>query len=137
MRKIIFASHGAFAKGVVESVEMILGKQDNVRAYKLEVSGSASDFADVLEKEIVMNALDEYVIATDLYGASVCNAMYSLTKYENVKLFSGFNLNFALELVIKEDKPLTQEDCEQLVNDAKQGIKNIVNMELNACEEDF
>lgn len=43
----------------------------------------------------------EYIILSDLYGASVCTAMLRLTNLHNVRLFSGMNLNMVLELLTR------------------------------------
>jgi len=71
MRKIVLASHGAFSKGLLDSVHMVLGDSlRNVVTYSLNVGESATDYATELEAEIIENADTEYILIADLFGAS-------------------------------------------------------------------
>lgn len=137
MRKIILASHGEFSKGLLDSAKMIVGDLANcASAYSLYPGESAADFALELEKTIAEDKESEYVILSDLYGASVCTAMLRLTTFDNVKLFSGMNLNMVLELVTRFSDNLTNEDIEQLVEESKMGIQNVT-LKINEEEEVF
>lgn len=135
MRELILASHGMFAEGAFDSANMIVGEQEHVRTYRLRPGGSATDFAEELRKEIVQRPHTEYVILTDLYGASVCNAMLPLSAYENVTVFTGMNLCMVLELMMSDAEPLSEERIEELVETAKAGIQ-CVRVE-NTDQEDF
>ena len=137
MRKVILASHGEYSKGLLDSVKMIVGDLANcVSSYSLYPGKSAADFALELEKTIVEDKETEYVILSDLYGASVCTAMLRLTTLPNVKLFSGMNLNMVLELLTRFSDDLTKEDIEQLVEESKSGIQNVI-LQINEEEEEF
>ncbi|NMS89088.1 PTS mannose transporter subunit IIC [Clostridioides difficile] len=126
MRKIILASHGEFSKGLLDSVKMIVGDLANcVSSYSLCPGQSASDFALELEKMILEDKECEYIILSDLYGASVCTAMLRLTNLHNVKLFSGMNLNMVLELLTRFSDKLTAEDVEELVKESRMGIQSV------------
>ena len=83
MRKVILASHGRFAEGIEDSVNMIIGKQENLETFGMRAGESAVDFAEKIKAEILENPDTEFVILTDLYGASVCTAMSLLSEYEN------------------------------------------------------
>ncbi|MGL6107001.1 PTS sugar transporter subunit IIA [Romboutsia sp.] len=137
MRKIILASHGEFSKGLLDSAKMIVGDLSNcISSYSLSPGESAADFALKLEEAIVEDKETEYVILSDLYGASVCTAMLRLTILPNVKLFSGMNLNMVLELLTRFSEELTKEDIEQLVEESKMGIQNVI-LQINEEEEVF
>ncbi len=135
MREVIFASHGNFSEGIKDSVSMIIGEQSNVRSYQLKPGASATDFAEELQKEITENPETEYVILTDLYGASVCSAMLPLTMNSNVHVFSGMNLVLALTVLLETREPLNDEIISEILNEAKEGIR-LVKME-DIREEDF
>ena len=77
MREVILASHGRFAEGIEDSVTMIIGKQENLKTFGMRPGESAVDFAEVIKKEILEKPDAEFVILTDLYGASVCTAMWN------------------------------------------------------------
>ena len=46
MRKVILASHGRFAEGIEDSVNMIIGKQENLETFGMRAGESAVDFAE-------------------------------------------------------------------------------------------
>ena len=134
-RQVILASHGEFSKGLRDSLKMILGEiAENVRAYSLYPGEIASDFREELEKEINDNKDTEFVILTDVFGGSVCNALMSLTIYENVKLFAGMNFNMAAE-VLTQSTPLTEKAAEEILDTAKEGVVHVVLKKEE--EEDF
>ena len=138
MRKIILASHGELSKGLLNSAKMIVGGlTECVSTYSLYPGEAASDFAKELEKEIIASKGNEYIILTDLYGASVCSSMFVLTQYENVKLFTGMSFNMLLELLTDYEQPLTKEDIEKLIESAQKGIRFVPFEKETAEGEDF
>ncbi|MBY2475363.1 PTS mannose transporter subunit IIC [Clostridioides difficile] len=137
MRKIILASHGEFSKGLLDSVKMIVGDLANcVSSYSLYPGQSASDFALELEKVILEDKECEYIILSDLYGASVCTAMLRLTNLHNVNLFSGMNLNMVLELLTRFSDKLIAKDVEELVKESRMGIQSVT-LQIKEEEEVF
>ena len=134
-RQVILASHGEFSKGLRDSLKMILGQgAEHVRAYSLYPGELASDFKEELEKEINANRDTEFVILTDVFGGSVCNALMTLTVCENVKLFAGMNFNMAAE-VLTQGVPLTEKAVEEILDTSKEGIMQVVLKKEE--EEDF
>lgn len=125
-KKIIIASHGLLAQGMKNTVEMIVGEPKYpVQALELKFGQHPDDLVKQIESEISANQSIEYDIVVDLYGASVSTAMFKLTKYPNVKLFSGMNLNLILSLLLEHDEALDLENIEQILSDAKSGIKHL------------
>lgn len=135
MRKTVLASHGAFAEGAYDSVSMIIGAQENVRTYHMHPGENASDFAEMLRKEITSEPETEFVILTDLFGASVCSAMTELSVYSNVKVFSGMNLCMILEILSGYPEKLSNQDVEDILTTAREGVKCIAMEQIE--EEDF
>lgn len=135
-RQVILASHGEFSKGLKDSLRMILGDlAEGVRSYSLYPGEKANDFKEELEKEIQADSDTEFVILTDVFGGSVCNALTMLTVYENVRLFAGMNFNMAVE-ALTESVPLDEESIKGILEAAKEGaIQVTLNKEEE--EEDF
>lgn len=135
-RKIIVASHGGLAKGIVDSASMIIGIPSYpIEVYTLCPGEVADDFAKEIEKEIQANLDVQYIVLTDLFGASVFNAMYSLLKFENVKLCTGINLNLLLQICMESKDWLTDQDMSRIVSESKEGIQFIENIVIE--QEDF
>ena len=115
-RKIYVASHGDLSKGIVDSAKLICGEiLFPIEAYTLLPGMSAYDFEEKLFKEITGNSDTEYIIITDLFGASVCNSMYSLLELDNVKIFSGMNLNMLLSICIEYPEELSTKDIQKIM----------------------
>lgn len=135
-RKIVLASHGQLAKGLLDTAQMIIGEiAYEVEVYTLQPGKLAEDFAKGLKMEIMQNPQIEYVILTDLYGASVFTAMYSLVVLDNVYLFTGMNLNMLLSVCLEHPDHLDETAALKIQEDARSGTQYI--MELVTEEEDF
>lgn len=136
-RKIVLASHGGLAAGLLDTARMIVGELPyEVEVYSLQVGKLAEDYAKDLKREIVEHADTEYIVLTDLYGASVFSAMLLCVEQENVKLFSGMNLNMLLSVCLEHPQPLTGEDIEQIIKDAREGIR-YAKLQTETDREDF
>lgn len=136
MRHIILASHGELSKGLVHSAKMIVGDMaESITAYSLYPGGDAVDYALKLQEEIAVNGNAEYILITDLFGASVCSALIPLTSFKNVKLFTGLSLSMLLTLLAEYPNPLTDSDIKDLLEVGRNGIRK-VNLEVKE-DEDF
>ena len=92
-RKIVLASHGGLASGLYDTAKMIVGKLP----FDVEIYS--------------------------LQPGGVFTAMYLCTKFDNVRLFSGMNLNMLLSVCLEHPAPLNETDIEQILHDAKSGIQ--------------
>lgn len=137
-RKIIVASHGELSKGLVDTAKMILGSVNaDLKSYCLKPGINADDFAKEVKAEILNEPETEFVILTDLYGASVCTAMTSLLAHSKVHLFTGMNINMLLSICVEYPQRLSDEDVMKIVHDAKEGIRSISAVDLESETEDF
>lgn len=139
MRKLILASHGHLAEGMKDAAKLITGHlAEEIETYCLLPGEDPSDYAAKLVIEVQNNPEMEFVIVTDLYGASVCSAMVPLTLYPNVKLFTGLCLSMVLNLLLSYIDPLTTLNIEEIVQETKDGIKFIeFEKQSNQVEDDF
>jgi PTS system mannose-specific IIA component len=112
-RKLIIASHGSFAQGALDAATLIIGKVDcEVLVFCMQVGQEPLDFALKLESEISGDPEKEFVILVDLFGASICNALYPLARFSNVKLFTDFNLRLLIEVMSDYKSPLSRADMD-------------------------
>ena len=136
-RKIILASHGELSEGIAKSAKMIVEEFDyEVVTYTLQVGHHPDEFKNELEEEIKANTDVEYVIMADLFGASVANSLFTLTSYENVKMFTGMNLNMLLSVLVEYKDELNESDVENIVNDSRLGVRSLKN-DILTDNEDF
>lgn len=120
---MILASHGELSKGMLNSIKMIVGDlAKEVEAYTLYPGESPSDYTDSMKSEIVESKDTEFLFLSDIKGGSVYNAILTLTEYENVKLFSGMNMNMLLDILLSHKNPMKKEEVEEVMRVSKEGI---------------
>lgn len=136
-RRVILASHSNLSRGLKDTAEMIVGVSNYpITVYSLEPGHHPEEFLRELEKDITSYPDCEYVVLTDIFGASVCTTMAQLLKYSNVVVFSGMNLNLLLSVLIEYPNQLTKSDIERIISDAREGIRSL-SLTVEADEEDF
>ena len=92
MEKLILISHGGFCEGIKDSVEMILGPQDNIETVALMPSEGPEDF-EAKFKEATGEA-DKVVVFADLLGGTLANTVSKLIMQgEDYQLYAGMNLS--------------------------------------------
>ena len=125
MRKFLFASHAYLAKGILSSLELIMGHQDNV---KVLCAYTQDDFDIKQEIKNHIDALschDELIVVTDVLGGSVNNEFMSVLggTDKNVYLVAGLNLALLMSLAArKEEDTATETLITECVEEAKETI---------------
>ena len=121
MRKVILISHAHMAKGIVSSVELILGKQDNLEYLSAYVEGEPP-FENELKKIIDGNKDNNLIILTDLLGGSVNNEVISMIDgKDNIHLITGMNLILVISILLAEESNLP-EQINQIIDESRKGI---------------
>ena len=136
MRYFVFASHGTFADGILNSLELITGKHDNVwtiNAYINEKEDIKDQISAVVNR---IAAEDELVVVTDIFGGSVNNEFMNLLNNKNIHLVAGLNLPLVIELVTMS---VIEKDTKALIKKALENAKSSIqycNLELEKLNED-
>lgn len=138
MRKLILASHGELANGMLDSIKMIVGDlAKGIETYTLKPGLNTDDYVQQLEIRVKDNPDEEYVIVTDLYGASVANSMLKLSVYDNVVVFTGLTSALVLDLLLSHSDKLNNESIQEILETTKQSINHIKIDQSLLEEEDF
>ncbi|WMJ89144.1 PTS sugar transporter subunit IIA [Anaerocolumna sp. MB42-C2] len=103
MRKILLATHGTFAKGILNSLSIIMGEQSNIECLCAYLDGE-----DCIEQQVktIVESKDanvDLVVVTDVFGGSVNNEFMKYLDVNGLYLISGLNLNLLLELTTSEE----------------------------------
>lgn len=125
MAHIIVATHGNFAKGIMDSIKLICGQQDNVTCYCAyvdgdnEVDGSriTADLTRLLDS---FPEDEEIIVLADLLGGSVCNEFIKLSQHRPFHLISGLNLALLMEIIFADE--ITKESIEEIIGIARNAI---------------
>ena len=124
MRHVILASHGNLARGMADTIGMIVGEVNNLSTFVLE-RDDMDPISNQVRRELDgFDPEDEVYICTDMLGSSVNNDMVSLLPdYPQVTLISGMNLPLVITLVMDEG-PATELERSMIIELAAEGIKN-------------
>lgn len=121
MKKVLLISHGHMARGIVSSVDIILGKQDNLEYLSAYVEGEPP-FENELKKIIDDNKDNDLIILTDLLGGSVNNEVMSMVDgKDNIHLITGMNLILVISILLADDSNLP-EQINKIIDESRKGI---------------
>jgi len=124
---IILASHGEFAKGILQSGTMIFGEQENVQAVTLMPSEGPDDFKAKMKDAIAsFDNQDEVLFLVDLWGGTPSNQANSLFQEHKDKwaIVAGMNLPMVLEAYAsRSSMESAQEIAAHILKTAKEGVK--------------
>lgn len=118
--RIIISSHGSLAEGMLSAVEMIAGKQENMRAYSLATYQTPGNVKEKVQEDLDHYTQDRFLILCDIKCGSIHNALVELCIDERVTLFSGMNLALVLSLAIKPD--MEKENMIACMEEAKENL---------------
>ncbi|MCO7124703.1 PTS sugar transporter subunit IIA [Sporolactobacillus shoreicorticis] len=119
--QLFIISHNDFAEGIVKSVQMIAGKNTNIKAFGLQMGEHPSTITEKIEARIKPD--ERVFVLADLIGGSVENDATRLLNYPNVCLIGGINLPLVLEIVLTN--PQTDEQIDHILESAKGGLRRI------------
>ncbi len=94
---VILASHGRFASGILNSLELICGNKQSVIAIDCYVH-EAFDLSVTVDTLMETYKEHEMIVITDIFGGSVNNEFLRYIKQPNFYLIAGLNLPLLIEL---------------------------------------
>lgn len=109
---IVLASHGPLSQSIIQSAELICGKNiPQITALLLTGEMSVEDFRNELILAInKVDSGDGVLILVDIPGGTPSNISLQQTmKNKNLEVVSGFNLSMLLEIIMnRENKNLAE-----------------------------
>ena len=138
---IIVGTHGEFAKGIVQSCEMIYGKRDKLKAVTLVPGEGPDDVVAKYEKAIKELGTEKILFLNDLMGGSPYNAACRLVATnENYGIVAGVNLPMLIAMSsaqdMNDDSVTLAELMEQAAAAGKDGTTISSYESLNTVEEE-
>lgn len=103
MIKIVMTSHGGMAQGMMQSVKMLMGEQDNLDFVTFGEEMGADELDELIGEKITDTSLDnQYLILCDIKGGTPFNVVsrYSF-KNDNVVVIYGMNLPVLVEAIVR------------------------------------
>ncbi|WP_203245825.1 PTS sugar transporter subunit IIA [Sporosarcina beigongshangi] len=136
MKKILIATHGEFAEGIMSSAEIILGKQENLFFINAHVDHIPVD--KKIETFLAENVSedDNLIIITDVFGGSVNQTAIRYLSSGKVNIITGFNLPLLLELIMLNESDITPEKLKEITEKSKEQIIYVNDELLKVNDED-
>lgn len=133
---LMVMSHGGFARAAMESLELVIGKQNNFNTMAIELVDSVDALkAELFEKVDGLDTERGLVVFTDIIGGTPMNLAGYLLDRENVLLCSGFNMPVLLEFSLNRGKDFAE--VKAIIEHAYQnGMTLVTNDSLKEEEED-
>ncbi|WP_279138902.1 PTS sugar transporter subunit IIA [Faecalicoccus pleomorphus] len=121
-RKILLASHSYLAKGLKESAEFFLGKQESMQAICAYLD-SSDDYLKEIQSFIDTAKEGEAIILTDIIGGSVNQQVVTMVENsrKRIPIISSMNLPIVLAVALSTGLMNNQlatklcQDCEPKV----------------------
>lgn len=112
MRRVLIATHGNMAEGVLGALKIITGGYAHVDFINGYLDGS--NLSEQLDAYFAkFQPEQEFIVLTDLYGGSVNQTMTAYLTKHKIWLISGFNLALALEVAMMNPEE-TEDPAEEL-----------------------
>ncbi|WP_026885874.1 PTS sugar transporter subunit IIA [Clostridium beijerinckii] len=133
MIQIILASHGDLAKGMKDTLGMIIGDVSMVEAFS-SYRNEEVNVREIVEKIVREKYIEaDIFIFTDILGGSVNTEMMSLIKeYPKIHVISGMNLPIIISVATQANE-ISESLLQQIIEESQQGIVNC-NKLLNECK---
>lgn len=114
---ILLMSHGDLSKGVLNSLECIMGKRENIKALTLGIHDDISEFENKMNEAIEQLGKEGVLIMVDVLGGTPSNKACRALKNENVEILTGLNLPMVMQ-AIESREYITN------LNELKENVKN-------------
>jgi len=136
--KIIVTSHGDLCEGILNSYEMLAGKNNNIIAISLK-ENDTGEFDEKIT-EVVKSIDEDILILCDIYGGTPYNIAYYLYLEESdrLRIVSGLNLPMLLETGLSLNNSVSLDDIVNVAIESGAGsikeaeeinLENEVNLE--------
>lgn len=108
--KILLTSHGYFAKGILQSYEMIAGATDKISSVILDEEGIGKFSKLLREKLDEILKSDDVIILCDIKGGTPYNESftYALSHQDKVRVVAGLNLPMLIEIGLMDSDNLDE-----------------------------
>lgn len=121
---ILLVSHGSASTGILNTVTMIMGEQEDIKAIELR----ENDNPDLLKDKIIdfMASMDgNIIILADVFGGTPFNTILKISREMDVYAVTGMNVPMVIEAVSLRDNTELKDLPGAIVNSAKNGVINM------------
>ena len=128
--KVIVVSHGRFSEGLVDSVQMLTGEQQDLVYYGLFPEENVTVLRDKLQAELDTTPDDmEVLFLSDVFHGSPFNTIVDLMRDYTFFHLTGINLPLAVVVMMDRYMDMSAEEiCRHLLKEAPDTVKYVNDM---------
>lgn len=128
--RIVLLSHGEQSRGMLNSVQMLLGPQENIIAYGLYPENTVQDLVEKLRSEVETYGAENIIFMTELKLGSPFNAVVELTRDYDIYHISGTNLATLMTVITERDEEdaTAESVCDAAMETARESIVDVRKM---------
>ena len=118
---ILIVSHGDFAAGLLNAVELIAGRQEKVTTIGLHHEDGVEEFESKVNQ--ALKELDEgdgVLAFVDILGGTPSNVIFRSLAKKKFEAIAGMNMAMVVQAVMMRDSMEEEELCESVLEVAKQ-----------------
>lgn len=121
MKKIIIAGHGNFGSGLMSSLDLLAGANQDIIAVDFLGDMSEDDLKNQME-DIITQFLDEEILfVCDILGGTPFKTAATLANSaERIEVVAGCNLGSILEVLFQKDNLTLGELADTIITSSKQ-----------------
>ena len=136
--RVVLVSHGEQSSGMLNSVQMLLGPQENIVAYSIYPEQPKEDLIDRLRAEVEKYGAENIIFLTELKFGTPFNSVVELTRDYDVYHITGTNLATLMTVVMeRDDEDATVEGiCEAAMEAAQASIADVRKMLAEESDEE-
>ena len=117
---ILIVTHGGFAEGLKNAVELIVGKQENMES----IGVYHGDGVDAIEDKVStalkrLNQGEGVLVFVDIVGGTPSNTIFKYIKNEQIRALSDVNMPMVVNAVFNRTQNTLDELCNQCVEIGK------------------
>lgn len=116
---ILLVTHGPYATALIESVEMVYGKQEKIESVYLNQGESVEKLQEKINDAINLLDCEQVLIMVDILGGTPYTAGAIKLENPNINVITGINMPMLLEIL-----PHRNEDLKVLSKIAAESGKN-------------
>lgn len=121
---VLLVSHGGFAEGIYDGVQLICGEQEKVETIGLRLGDDIEAFGkNVYDKARNLDDGDGVLILVDFLGGSPANVTAQfLPREKNMEAVLGMNFPMLLDVLCERDGMSLKELAVRAKNTAQEGV---------------
>jgi len=124
---ILIVAHGNFGKELLQSVQLIIGEQEDVVTLGLNLGDDVESLRADVQKIVDENQRTnkETIVFVDLFGGSPSNIALSLLKHYDVQVMVGVNMPMLIEMLSSRNNYDIEDLVERSYRAGIDGIKKL------------